>query len=303
MKLPQKSRLFTADAVGMYSNIDLNLGIQAIRQWLDEESKLPQHRIDLTIALLTLIMNSNVFQCEDTFWLQLIRTAMGTSCAVTFATICYLLTERIICSKFGHRLAYFKRFIDAILGVWLIYDTYSHDPTQDPEWTSFQAELNTFGRLRWTVGALLNTAIFLDLNITLGTDGSFSFKTYKKELNLHLYIPAVSAYSPDTLKGMIYGNLQRYWRQNKKHEDYISMVQAFGNHLTNRGHDITTIITHLKDAANHIAKKESKNPSRNEKPPPTPRLLTRTENDFFSMLNFIPKESRDVQFDNCTSAH
>jgi hypothetical protein len=190
---------------------------------------------------------------------------MGTSCAVTFATICYLLTERIICSKFGHRLAYFKRFIDAILGVWLIYDTYSHDPTQDPEWTSFQAELNTFGRLRWTVGALLNTAIFLDLNITLGTDGSFSFKTYKKELNLHLYIPAVSAYSPDTLKGMIYGN--------------------------------------LKDAANHIAKKESKNPSRNEKPPPTPRLLTRTENDFFSMLNFIPKESRDVQFDNCTSAH
>jgi hypothetical protein len=57
---------------------------------------------------------------------------------------------------------------------------------------------------------------------------------------------------------MIYGNLQRYWRQNTKHEDYISMVQAFGNHLTNRDNDITTIITHLKDAANHITKKESK---------------------------------------------
>jgi hypothetical protein len=103
--------------------------------------------------------------------------------------------------------------------------------------------------------ALLNTAIFLDINITLGADGTFSFKTYKKELNLHIYIPAASAHSPDTLKGMIYGNLQRYWRQNTKHEDYISMVKAFGNHLTNRGHDITTIITHLKDAANHIAKK------------------------------------------------
>jgi hypothetical protein len=136
----------------MYSNIDLNLGIQAIRQWLEKESKFTQHRIDLTIALLTLIMNCNVFQFEDTFWLQLIGTAMGTSCAVTFTTICYLLTERRIRNKFGRRLAYFKRFIDDILGVWMIDDTYSDDPTQDPEWTSFQAELNTFRHLRWTAG-------------------------------------------------------------------------------------------------------------------------------------------------------
>jgi hypothetical protein len=267
--------------------------------------KIPQHSIVLTISLLTfLIMNCNVFQCEDTFWLQLIGTAMGTSCAVIFATIWYLLTERRIRSKFGHRLAYFKRFIDEILGIlWLIDDTYSNDPTQDPEWTSFQAELNTFGRLRWSVGALLNTEKFLDLKITLGADGKFSFKIYQKELNLHLYIPAASAHSPDTLKGTIYGNLQRYWRQNTKHEDFISMVQAFRNHLTNRGHDITTIITHLKDSANHIAKKESKGPSHNEKSPPTPQPLMRTDNDFFFMPNFILKEFREVEFDNSTIAH
>jgi hypothetical protein len=202
-------------------------------------------------------MSCNVLQFEDTFWLQLIGTAMGTSCAVTFDTICYLLTEHRIYSKFGHRLAYFKRFIDDILGIWLIDETFSDDPTQDPAWTSFQAELNTFGRLRWTVGALLNSAILLDLDITLRPDGRFSFTTYQKELNLHLYIPEASAHSPDTLKGMIYGNLQRYWRQNTKHEDCIIMVQAFGRHITNRGHDIKTIISHPKDAANHIAKKES----------------------------------------------
>jgi hypothetical protein len=76
--LPPKSRLFTADDVGMYSNIDFNLGIQAIRQWLEEESKIPHHRIDLNISLLTLIMNCNVLQFEDTFWIQLIGTVMGT---------------------------------------------------------------------------------------------------------------------------------------------------------------------------------------------------------------------------------
>jgi hypothetical protein len=53
----------------MYSNIDLNLGIAAIRQWLEEESKTPQDRIEFTNALLTLVMHCNVFQFEDTFFL------------------------------------------------------------------------------------------------------------------------------------------------------------------------------------------------------------------------------------------
>jgi hypothetical protein len=131
--------------------------------------------------------------------------------------------------------------------------SFSDNPSQYPEWTAFQAELNTFGRLCWNVGALLNSAVLLNLNIALGHNGRFSFKTYQKDLNLHLYTPAASAHSPDTLKGMIYGNLHSYWRQNTKHEDYIRMVQAFGCHLTNSGHDIKSIITHLKDSANHIA--------------------------------------------------
>jgi hypothetical protein len=64
---------------------------------------------------------------------------MCTSCGVTFSTICYLLTERIIRSKFGHRIAYFKRLVNDILGVWLIDESFSDNPSQEPEWTIFQA--------------------------------------------------------------------------------------------------------------------------------------------------------------------
>jgi hypothetical protein len=118
-------------------------------------------------------MSCNVFQFEDIFWLQLIGTAMRTSCAVTFATICYLLKERRIRSKFRHQLAYFKRFINDILGVWLIDESFSDNPSQYLEWTAFEAELNTFGRLCWNVGALLNSAVLLNLNISLGPNGRF----------------------------------------------------------------------------------------------------------------------------------
>jgi hypothetical protein len=139
----------------MYSNIDLNLVIASIRQWLEEETTTPQERIYLTIALLTLVMRCNVFQFEDTFWIQLIGTAMGTSCAVTFATLCFLLMERRIRTIFAHRLPHFKRFIDDILGIWLVDNTVTNHEA-DEDWLDFKRELNTFGRLRWTVSKLTN---------------------------------------------------------------------------------------------------------------------------------------------------
>jgi hypothetical protein len=179
LNLPPNARLFTADANSMYSNINLNLGIASIQQWLEEETTTPQYRIDLTISLLTLVMRCNVFQFEDTFWVQLIGTAMGTSCAVTFAKICFLLTERRIRTKFAHRLPYFKRFIDDILVIWLVDNTITNHE-EDEDWLDFKRELNTFGRLRWTVSKLTNKSVFLDLDITLGPKGRISFQTYQK---------------------------------------------------------------------------------------------------------------------------
>jgi hypothetical protein len=182
---------------------------------------------------------------------------MVTSCAVTPTTMYLLLTKRQIRIKFGHRLAYFKRFIDDIIGVWLT-DASVVNHEEDQECLAFQEELNNFDHLKWTVTALKKKYVFLNLNIALGVDGKFSFKTFQKDLNLHLYIPAASAHSPDTLNGIIYGNLQRYWRHNTRHEDYVRMVQSFGSHLINTYNDIKTITTHLKDAAKTITKKESR---------------------------------------------
>jgi hypothetical protein len=256
LDLPPNARLFTADAISMYSNIDLNLGIASIRQWLEEEKTTPQDRIELTISLLTLVMRCNVFQFEDTFWVQLIGTAMGTSCAVTFATICFLLTERRIRTKFSHRLPFFKRFIDGILGIWLVDNTITNHE-EDEDWLDFKRELNNFGRLRWAVSKLTNKSVFLDLDITLEPKGRFSFQTYQKELNLHLYIPAASAHPPGTLKGTIFGNLQRYWRQNTKQTDYVNITKSFGIHLYNSGHNIANIVSLFKEAAKLIEHKQS----------------------------------------------
>jgi hypothetical protein len=186
----------------------------------------------------------------------MIGTSMGTSCAVTFATICFLLTERRIRTKFAQRLPFSKRFIDDILGIWLLdHSVKNHE--EDEEWLDFKRELNTFGRLRWKVSKLMSNSVFLDLEITLGLKGQFSFRTYQQGLNLHLYIPAASAHPPGTLKGTISGNLQQYWQQNTKQTDYVNMTQSFGIHLYNRGHDIPTIVSMFKEAVELIEYKKS----------------------------------------------
>jgi hypothetical protein len=66
------------------------------------------------ITLLQVVMESNIIQFGDTYWLQIIGTEMGTPYAVIFAVICILTTERHILAKYSDRLAYFKRYIDDI---------------------------------------------------------------------------------------------------------------------------------------------------------------------------------------------
>jgi hypothetical protein len=71
--LPDSARLFTADAVSMYTNIDTDHALSVIRRYLP----LTPHNKAIMTAL-DMIMKYNFFQLGDTSWLQLTGTAMGT---------------------------------------------------------------------------------------------------------------------------------------------------------------------------------------------------------------------------------
>jgi hypothetical protein len=91
-----------------------------------------------------------------------------------------------ITAMVGHRPHYLKCFIDDILGIWLVDVFLLEYPQQDPEWMAFQEELNNFGGLHLIVNALSMKAVFIDLDLTLGSYGGFSFTKYQKDLNLYL---------------------------------------------------------------------------------------------------------------------
>jgi len=198
-------------------------------------------------------MDNNIFKFGDTYWLQTQGTAMGTPAAPLYSIITFGYFENTsILPTFKPNLLYYKRFIDDIFGIWI--DNHTPNATfniQDQQWDAFTNELNNFGLLRWNTEPLSTSTTFLDLTLSI-VNGKIISKTYQKPLNLYLYIPPLSAHPPSCFKGLISGELSRYWSQNTKDSDFIQITSEFIIRLCQRGHQLQDLIPLLHTAASNI---------------------------------------------------
>jgi hypothetical protein len=111
LELPPTARLFTADAVSMYTNIDTNHALRSIGQYLHtHERHFNNLHIPSLMEALELVMKNNVFTFGNTHWLQLTGTAMGTPPAPCYATIVYAIHENILLSRYNQNLLFYKRY-------------------------------------------------------------------------------------------------------------------------------------------------------------------------------------------------
>ena len=95
LHLPTNARLFTADAVSMYTNIPTHTALNLIGKYLTQyqrknNNEYPQ---DAVRAGLRLIMTMNLFTFGDLTLKQLNGTTMGTPPAPPYATIYYGIHE------------------------------------------------------------------------------------------------------------------------------------------------------------------------------------------------------------------
>lgn len=247
--LPHSCLLLTADAISMYTNIHTDHGITTVEKYIHKHrDKLePDFPTTLLIRLLTIVMKLNTFTFGESFYLQKQGTAMGTTCAVKYATIyCALHEEDTIIPKYKDNLFFFRRYIDDIFCIWNNNGPHS--------WKNFEQDL-TFGILNWEVSKPLKTVNFLDITIQITNNYDIITKTFEKELNLHNYLPANSAHPPGTPKSLIIGFLTRYWIQNTKREDFIKQVQLFAQRLHRRGYTKNFIFFSILEASKYLQKK------------------------------------------------
>jgi hypothetical protein len=124
LEIPPNTKLFTFDAVSMYSNIDLDHGLAIMQLWLETTEHESSHLIPAKAILdaLELVMRNNIMKFGDTHFLQLIGTAMGTPVAVMFANLFFGFHEKKLIPKYQGNLKCLQkhfRFIDDVFRIWL----------------------------------------------------------------------------------------------------------------------------------------------------------------------------------------
>jgi len=166
---------------------------------------------------------------------------MGTPASPLYSIITFGHHEnQQILTKYKSNLIFYKRFIDDIFGVWL--------PTNNSDWSSFKTLLDQFGTLQCNIEELMNSTTFLDLQLTI--EGNLSkTKTFQKPMNLYSYIPPISAHPLGCFKGLIMGELLRYWRQNSDSKDFIEITSLFFQCLLHWGQCIEQITPLFHTAA------------------------------------------------------
>lgn len=99
LNIPTSAKLFTADAVSMYTNIITGPALQEIGMFLHQRSKKYSVPCSALSEALGLVMQNNVFQFGDLCFKQLQEIAMGTPAGCSYANLFYAIHERRIYKK------------------------------------------------------------------------------------------------------------------------------------------------------------------------------------------------------------
>ena len=125
----------------MYTNINTVVVLELLTIYLQKYGFFPVPH-SLNMEALELVINNNVFIFGDTFWIQLLRTEMGTPPALDWATLFFAIKKEKLLSLFL-QLAFYKQYIDDILATWVTLDL--HNNANDLlAWTKFNTCLNDF---------------------------------------------------------------------------------------------------------------------------------------------------------------
>ena len=259
-------RIFTMDAVSMYTNIHVGHALDVITDFLtkSELGKKIQKDECIKVGALTfalhVIMENNVFTFGNTHWLQTAGTAMGTPPAPSYATLYFAIHEIVTIPKYPE-IGYSKRYIDDGFGEWV---TQSNDTEKDDQrWTEFLEDINAFGidhpffknrnlhPLCWEAEERSKQANFLDLTITLGNNG-YTTTIYEKKMNLYLYIPPHSCHPPGVIKGLIFGAVNRAKTLCSNPNDRMPILRRTLRRLVRRGHTRKKIVPIFNDAIKSI---------------------------------------------------
>ena len=110
--------LVSFDIISLYSNINHELGLEALDFWINQHTSHIPPRFDKTFIFdaMKFILEHNTFKFNDEFYIQTRGTAMGTKVAPTYASLTIGYLEKKLYSKI--REEYGTTFAENFIKIW-----------------------------------------------------------------------------------------------------------------------------------------------------------------------------------------
>lgn len=222
LKIPNNSFLFTIDIDNLYTNIDTDSGLKAVKKVFQKypNKKRPEKEI---LELLTTNLTRNDFEFDSQFYLQTQGTAMGKKFAPSYANIFMAEWEEGALASCPLKPLHYYRYLDDIFGIW----TYSLI-----EFGKFIEIINAHDstiKIRYEISEtsidFLDTSIFKDSNFQ--TNQKLQTKVFFKETDTHSLLHKTSFHPKHTFRGLIKSQLIRYHRICSKTEDFWEAKTIF----------------------------------------------------------------------------
>jgi hypothetical protein len=239
IQLDNNTTLYSSDISDMYPSIILHKGLTCLRNAINKynhEHPYSQLKTNFLVDLTSYVLRNNIFQFgKNTYWKQLLGTAMGTPVAVVFSCIYIGELECTLFHNFmdSNRLSYiyYCRYLDDILA--LHYNngnaTILHNIFNSIE-PSIQLKITHQGK----------HVEFMDLQVSILTTEmntlQLSTSIYQKPANNYQYIPPSSNHRKSVLKNTILQEFKRYRLKCSNDMDYNNLKELYTQRLIARGY-------------------------------------------------------------------
>lgn len=232
------SLLITMDVESMYTNINNEAGLEAVRTAFASEpsSSRPDEHI---LQLLELGLKNNDFEFNNEIFLQTSGTAMGKKFAPAYANIFMANWESEALKKCYQKPTMYLRYLDDIFLIW--------DHGEDNFWNFFNILNSHDPSIKLTARVEKESIDFLDVTTfksdSLLETGHLDTKVFFKPTDTHQLLHKASYHPKHTFPGLIKSQITRFYRICSRETDFNEACTVLFKALRKRGYSIRSLRT------------------------------------------------------------
>ena len=205
------TKLVSFDVVSLYTNIPVDLGIEAVKYWIDQHPEILHDRFERDFVLegLRIILQNNTFNFGKKHLLQIKGTAMGTKVVPIYATLTLGYLEHKLHQKLVTRWG--EEDAKIIMSNWMKYldDCFILWNHNTEKLAAFHQLLNELDpNIKFTIERSDTKLPFLDV-LVIKADTKLLTDIYYKPTDTHQYLHFGSCHPHHTKTAIPYNLVKR----------------------------------------------------------------------------------------------